>query len=77
MALTNKQAIILNYGQMLNELGMDMQEHTSFISHFFDNEPNLNHDADLMDIAREFQEFCLSLKRLDAMINSKHKRVFS
>lgn len=70
-----KQAIILNYSMLCEELFDTMKEKTDFMSHFFDREPNLRQDGDLMDIAQEFQTFCIALKRFDKVVNSKFEIV--
>lgn len=70
-----KRAILLNYGMMMSDLGLDLKEKTDFMSHFFHHNPNMNTDGDLMDIAMQFEKFLTEFKRLDKIIEAKSQGV--
>ena len=68
--MNNKQAVLLNYSMMCGEISQVLSEKVDFMSRFFREEPSLNQDADLLQVASAFRAFVTSFKELDDTVDT-------
>lgn len=72
--LSDKKAVVLNYGLMLISLQSDIQEKADFMVRFFRSSPELTNDPDLLRIGQAFGAFLQAFKNLDSVVDAVAKK---
>lgn len=65
MNTDKKKAVLINYGLMLSDVYAEIQDKANFISRFFQQEPELAKDPDLITVGRYFGELCKALQEMN------------